>query len=67
VSAVVSSTGTVLERLSYDPWGKRRNSNGTLNTFTIPAGTQIFTGGVANGAEGATQIYIQNPSVLIPK
>ncbi len=39
----------------------------TLNTFTIPAGTQIFTGGISGGAEGATQIYIQNPSVLIPK
>ncbi len=38
----------------------------TLNTFTIPAGTRIFTGGVAGGADTASQIFIQNPSVLIP-
>ena len=38
----------------------------TLNTFTIPAGTRIFTGGVAGGADTATQIFIQNPGVLIP-
>ena len=29
VSAVTDSSGTVLQRLSYDPWGKRRNANGT--------------------------------------
>jgi RHS repeat-associated protein len=39
----------------------------TLNVFTIPAGTTIFTGGVAGGADTALQIFIQNPSVLIPK
>ena len=39
----------------------------TLNTFTIPAGTRIFTGGVAGGADTATQIYIRDPSVLIPQ
>ncbi|MEI8288180.1 MAG: RHS repeat-associated core domain-containing protein [Verrucomicrobiota bacterium] len=38
----------------------------TLNTFTIPAGTRIFSGSVAGGADTATQIFIQNPSVLIP-
>jgi len=38
----------------------------TLNAFRIPAGTQIFTGGVAGGADTATQIFIQNPSVVIP-
>jgi len=38
----------------------------TLNTFTIPAGTRIFTGGVAGGADTATQIFIENPGVLIP-
>ncbi len=37
-----------------------------LNTFTIPAGTRIFTGGVAGGADTATQIFIENPGVLIP-
>ena len=29
VAAVTSSTGTLLERLSFDSWGKRRNVNGT--------------------------------------
>lgn len=38
----------------------------TLNTFTIPAGTRIFMGGVAGGADTATQILIHDPSVLIP-
>jgi hypothetical protein len=38
----------------------------TLNTFTIPAGTRIFTGGVAGGADTATQIFIEDPSVLVP-
>ena len=39
----------------------------TLNTFIIPAGTRIFTGSVAGGADSATQIFIQNPNVLIPR
>jgi hypothetical protein len=39
----------------------------TLNTFIIPAGTRIFTGGVAGGADSATQIFLQNASVLIPR
>jgi RHS repeat-associated protein len=39
----------------------------TLNVFTIPAGTTIFMGGVAGGAESAIQIFIQDASVLIPK
>jgi hypothetical protein len=38
----------------------------TLNTFAIPAGTRIFTGGVAGGADTATQIFIRNPGVLVP-
>jgi len=37
----------------------------TFNTFTIPAGTRIFTGGVAGGADTATQIFIRDPSILI--
>jgi RHS repeat-associated protein len=28
VAAVTSDTGTVIERLAFDPWGKRRNVNG---------------------------------------
>jgi RHS repeat-associated protein len=38
----------------------------TLNAFTIPAGTRIFIGGVAGGADTAAQIFIRDPSVLIP-
>jgi len=29
VEVITSETGAVLERLSYDAWGKRRNANGT--------------------------------------
>ncbi|MFZ1217893.1 MAG: RHS repeat-associated core domain-containing protein, partial [Chthoniobacterales bacterium] len=36
-----------------------------LNTFIIPAGTRIFTGGVAGGATGAMQIFIKNASILM--
>ena len=36
-----------------------------LNTFIIPAGTRIFTGGVAGGADTATQVFSSDPSVLI--
>jgi len=39
----------------------------TLNSFIIPSGTRIFTGGVAGGADSATQIFIRNPNVLIPR
>ena len=38
----------------------------TLNVFTIPAGTRIFIGGVEGGADTATQIFIEDISVLIP-
>ena len=37
-----------------------------LNRFLIPAGTEIFTGGVAGGADTEIQIFLNNPSVLIP-
>jgi hypothetical protein len=37
----------------------------TLNTFIIPAGTRVFTGGVSGGATTAMQIFIKNASVLI--
>jgi hypothetical protein len=39
----------------------------TLNTFVIPAGTRIFTGGVSGGATTALQIFIKDASVLIPR
>jgi RHS repeat-associated protein len=38
----------------------------TLNAFTIPAGSRIFFGGVAGGADTATQIFILDKGVLIP-
>jgi len=43
------------------------NTAQTLNTFTIPSGTTIFTGRVAGGGASATQIFISDPSVLIPR
>jgi RHS repeat-associated protein len=32
VAAVTNETGAVLERLAFDPWGKRRNINGKADT-----------------------------------
>lgn len=37
-----------------------------LNTFIIPAGTTIYTGGIEGGADFALQIYIKDYNVLIP-
>jgi RHS repeat-associated protein len=31
-ATITDQTGTVVERDAYDPWGKRRNTNGTDNT-----------------------------------
>jgi hypothetical protein len=42
------------------------NTAQELNTFVIPAGTRIYYGGVAGGADTATQIFIQDSTVLIP-
>lgn len=36
ISTITNHNGAVIERLSYDPWGKRRNPDGTDDT----AGTQ---------------------------
>ncbi|MBS1982826.1 MAG: hypothetical protein JST16_01535, partial [Bdellovibrionales bacterium] len=46
IAVVTDSAGTVTERLSYDAWGRRRNSNGTDNTScNITSGTtRGFTG-----------------------
>ena len=38
-----------------------------LNSFTIPVGTRIFAGGIEGGADTATQIFLRNSSVLIPR
>jgi RHS repeat-associated protein len=32
VSAITDGTGAVVERLAYDPWGKRRNTNGLADS-----------------------------------
>jgi len=37
-----------------------------LNAFKIPKGTRIYYGRVEGGGEKATQIFIEDPSVLIP-
>ena len=41
------------------------NTAATLSRFTIPTGTRVWTGGIANGADSATQVYVLNPDVLI--
>jgi RHS repeat-associated protein len=40
-SAVTDETGTVIERMAYDPWGKRRFTNGTADTSDsiVPSST----------------------------
>jgi RHS protein len=32
VSVITDETGAVVERMAYDPWGKRRFTNGTADT-----------------------------------
>ena len=46
VAVNIDSTGTVTQRLSYDAWGRRRNSDGTDNTTCsiTSATTRGFTG-----------------------
>lgn len=49
VSVIVSSTGAILNQLSYDAWGKRRNADGSAINCTAgtapPSGvTRGFTG-----------------------
>jgi RHS repeat-associated protein len=41
------------------------NTAATLSRFTIPAGARVWTGGIAGGADTATQVYVLNPDVLI--
>jgi RHS repeat-associated protein len=36
-----------------------------LDTFVIPAGTRIYYGGIAGGADTATQVYVMNPEVVM--
>jgi len=46
IIAITDETGTVLERRSYDAWGKRRNQNGTPLTgiMSTPEERHGFTG-----------------------
>ena len=46
VSVVTNETGAVVERLSYDAWGKRRNSNGTDDpgNSIVPSVNRGYTG-----------------------
>ncbi|WP_336038934.1 polymorphic toxin-type HINT domain-containing protein [Acinetobacter calcoaceticus] len=39
IEVITDATGAVVERLSYDPWGKRRNADGTVAT-TVLKGTK---------------------------
>jgi len=42
------------------------NTAEQLNEFVIPAGTRIYYGGVAGGADIATQIFVDDATVLVP-
>jgi RHS repeat-associated protein len=42
------------------------NTAQELNAFVIPAGTRIYSGGVAGGADTATQIFVEDATVLVP-
>lgn len=39
IEVITDATGAVVERLSYDPWGKRRNADGTVAS-TVLRGTK---------------------------
>ena len=43
-TAVTDQTGAVLERMAYDPWGKRRNPNGVVDPNDTLAGGQTDRG-----------------------
>ena len=56
VAVVANSSGSVTQRLSYDPWGKQRNPNGTdaaCGTITSPT-----TRGFTNQEEMPTQCLV---------
>jgi RHS repeat-associated protein len=51
--AITSGTGTLTERLSYDPWGKRRNA--TTNAWSSPSpGSQLLPATLALLPRGYT-------------
>ena len=44
ISVITDEAGLVIERLAYDPWGKRRNSNGTADTQDSIVGLTLDRG-----------------------
>jgi RHS repeat-associated protein len=44
IVAVTDETGVVKERLAYDPWGKRRNTNGTNDKLDAIVGAKTDRG-----------------------
>lgn len=44
VAAVTDETGAVVERMAYDPWGKRRNVNGTADVLDSIVGAKTDRG-----------------------
>jgi RHS repeat-associated protein len=46
ITAITNETGALVERRSYDAWGKRRNVNGTsyANAFVTPSERHGYTG-----------------------
>jgi hypothetical protein len=47
VAAVTNEAGAVLERLAFDPWGKRRNINGKADTTDALVGLTTDRGPIA--------------------
>ena len=54
MEVITSETGAVLERLSYDAWGKRRNANGTDSVTQLTSNTTHhgYTGHQMNDSVG---------------
>jgi RHS repeat-associated protein len=44
VSVITDETGVVVERLAYDPWGKRRKIDGTRDKLDILVGVRLDRG-----------------------
>ena len=44
IVAITNNAGVVVERLAYDPWGKRRQVNGTADTLDVITGQYIDRG-----------------------
>jgi hypothetical protein len=40
------------------------NAATQLDAFVIPAGTRIYYGGIAGGADTATQVYVMDPEII---